>query len=83
MGRTQLHAGDRIYWEITDSQGRKFYGIGYIDENAAFPWLEDFASRLSKPVRIDIKKLEAASTVHFLEPDASEPLPTQRVGKSN
>ena len=83
MGKIQLNAGDRIYWEITDSLGRKFQGIGYIDENVTFQWLENFAHGLSKPVRIDIKKIEDERKVYLLAPATAEPIPTQEVGKSN
>jgi hypothetical protein len=83
MGKIQLNAGDRIYWEITDSLGRKFQGIGHIDENITFQWLENFAHGLSKPVRIDIKKIEDESKVYLLAPATTEPIPTQEVGKSN
>ena len=83
MGKSQFNRGDRIYWAITDSLGRTFHGIGYIDENITFQWLEDLADGLSKPVRIDIKKIEEQSNIHFLAPAPAEPIPIQEVGKGN
>ena len=83
MDKVKFNSGDKIYWEITDSLGRKFQGIGYIDEDVTLQWLENFAKRMSKPVWIDIKKIEDGKEIYFLTPITTEPSPAQEVGKGN
>jgi len=83
MERIEFNSGDKIYWEITDSLGRKFQGIGYIDEDVTLEWLKDFAGKMSKPVWIDIKKIEDGKEVYLLTPITAKPLPIQEVGKNN
>ena len=83
MDKARFSSGDKIYWEITDSLGRKFQGIGYLDQNVTFQWLEDFAKKMCKPVWIDIKKIEEGKDIYLLTPVTEQVSPAQEVGKEN
>lgn len=67
MDQSDIKDGDRIYWEITDSLGRIFHGIGRIGETISMERLEEIAKRLSKPVCIGIAKIDEGKEVHLLK----------------
>jgi hypothetical protein len=67
MDRQEFRPGDKIYWEMTDAQGRTFYGIGRLEVDVSLQWLEDFAMRMHRPVFIGIRKLEDGADIHVLD----------------